>query len=179
MPTQIVDYRQGITIVSPVYLDSNLLIYSLTPARPEHAIAKIILHELFRQQIEMYISTLAVDEIWWGLLGEKYFSETNQKLTSKKIKKNPNIIAQYSGWLQNIFSNVTNWPNTTFLPTPAIGARDTIDLALGFLTQQNAQPRDSFHLALVSLSTAAGFITSDSDFDSISFPGRHLTIYKF
>ncbi len=179
MPTQVVNYTRGSVIVSPVYLDANFLIHCLTITRAKHSTAKYLLAELFAQQVEIYISTLMMDEVWWGLLGEWYYADTTARITTKKIKNDPHILDRYHHLLQNITSNVLSWQNTTFLPTNAISAKDTVEHALAFLTRENIQPRDSFHLALATLSNAAGFVTSDSDFDNIALPEIDLTIYKY
>ncbi len=179
MPIQMLTYTRGTTIVSPVYLDANFPISCFFRGHAKYVAARNFLFELFAQQVEIYISTLMVDEVWWGLLREWYRDDTGIQITARRIKMNPNILNRYHHRFQQITSNMLNWVNTTFLPTNTIGAKNTIQCALRFLTQNNIQPRDSFHLALIALSGAAGFITSDSDFDNITIPGTNLTIYKY
>jgi len=179
MPIQVVTYTSGTTIVSLVYFVLNLLFYSLFTKRVNFLKARNLLSELFAQQVEIFISILMVDEVWWGLLGEWYYADTTTRITTKKIKNNPSILSTYHHRFQGITSNMLSWANTTFLPTDTIRARSTIQCALSFLTQESVRPRDSFHLALATLSNAAGFITSDSDFDNITLSGKNLTIYKY
>ena len=179
MPIQMLTYTRGTTIVSPVYLDANFPISCFFRGHAKYVAARNFLFELFAQQVEIYISTLMVDEVWWGLLREWYRDDTGIQITAHRIKMNPNILNRYRHCFQQITSNMLNWANTKFLPANAIGARNTIQYALGFLTQNNIQPRDSFHSALTTLSGATGFITSDSDFDNIILPGTNLTIYKY
>ena len=179
MPIHVVKYTSSITVNSPVYLDSNFLISCLITTRSKCIAAKLLLSELLAQQVEIYISTLVIDEVWWGLLGEWYYADTNTAITAKKVKRTPSILSRYHTRLQGITSSILSWGNTTFLPTNVINASNTIQHALDFLTQQDILPRDSFHLALATLSNAAGFVTSDSDFDNITLPKANLTIYKY
>ena len=69
MPIHVVKYTSGITVNSPVYLDSNFLISCLITTRSKCIAAKLLLSELLDQLVEIYISTLVIDEVWWGLLG--------------------------------------------------------------------------------------------------------------
>ena len=179
MPVYIENYTRGMTINSPVYLDANFTISCHLSSHPKYIPATSLLFDLFAQQAEIYISTLTVDEMWWGLLCGWHDAATNTKITARKIKSNPSILNNYHALLQNVTSGILNWTNTTFLPTNVINASNTIQHALDFLTQQNIQPRDSFHLALATLSNAAGFVTSDSDFDNITLPKTNLTRYKY
>jgi len=167
------------TIASPVYLDANVLISRFFRNHAKYAAAMHILFELFAQQVEICISTLVIDEVWWGLLGEWYFADTNTKITTKKIRNNPDILGRYHNRFQDITSNMLSWLNIKLLPTDSINAKETVERALDFLTQENIQPRDSFHLALATLSNVTGFVTSDSDFDNIVLPEADLTIYKY
>ena len=64
MPTQVVTYIKGIALVSPVYLDSNLLTYSLVETRAKHTAARSLLSELLVQQVEIYISTLTLQAVF-------------------------------------------------------------------------------------------------------------------
>ncbi len=181
MPIQTITYTKGtkISISSPVYLDANFTIACLFKKHAAYHDASNLLFELFAQSVEIYISTLMMDELWWGLLGEWYFADNRTKITSKKIKKNPGILSKYSPRFKRVTHKMQNWANTTFLPTNVISARDTVRQTLDFLTGQNISPRDSFHLALAILSKSAGFITRDSDFDNIALPVIRLTIYKY
>ena len=65
------------------------------------------------------------------------------------------------------------------LPNDRIEPENTTQLALEHLVQHWLPPRDAFHLALVRLSGAQGFITADDDFDHLQIPLLNLTIYKY
>jgi predicted nucleic acid-binding protein len=179
MPVEVTDYARGMAIASPVYLDANILISRFFRNHAKYVPAMNLLFELSAQQVEIYISTLVMDEVWWGLLGEWYHADTDTRITTRKIRSNPDVLSRYRSRFQAITSNLLNWQNIVFLPTSVISAKDTVERALDFLTRENIQPRDSFHLALATLSNAAGFVTSDSDFDNIALPEFDLIVYKY
>ena len=179
MAMDVLTYATGMSIASPVYLDANFLIACRIRNHLKYNVARGLLLELFAQDIDIFISTLTIDEVWWGLLGEWYHADTGQVLSARKVKAQPQILSQYARRLSAVTNQYLAWENTTILPSSEINAVDTVKSALSYMTRHRVSPRDAFHLSLAKQSQAKGFITSDADFDALRIRGLHLTIYKY
>jgi len=179
MAIQIVNYVSGINLVTPTYLDANFLISCLFRPHMKYRASIVLLLELFRQKRQVFISTLTLDEVWWGLLSEWYRADTGDRITRWIIKANPSLLSNYSRDFVQVTSSILRWKNLVLLPDDKIDPENTTQLALEYLAQHRIPPRDVFHLALVRLSGARGFITADDDFDHLQIPGVNLTIYKY
>jgi hypothetical protein len=64
-----VPFRPGLRFPSPVYLDTNLVMHSRDIASWKHTAARVCLGELTTQLIDVCVSSLMIDELWWSLLG--------------------------------------------------------------------------------------------------------------
>lgn len=179
MAIQVFTYTKGISLCSPVYLDANFLIACRIKNHLKYQSARDLLLDLFALGIEIFISSLTIDEVWWGLLGEWYYADTGRTLSGRLLKQQPAILSQYALRLSVVTNQYMAWDNTTILPNSMIDSRDTVKQALSYLTRHHLSPRDAFHLALAKLSQAKGFVTSDTDFDALYIRGMHLTIYKY
>lgn len=182
MPTQIIEIEcpREASIDSPLYVDANFPICYSLPNHPKYPPARDLYFELRARSVELYISTLTLDEMWWNLLQEWYQYDNNtQQLNARMLKRNPRILVKYRCRLERATANMLRLENATFLGDGFVGARSAIGRALNSLANENLTPRDSFHLALATLSNAAGIITCDPDFDNLILPGRNLKIYKY
>lgn len=165
MPIKVVKYIKGISIASPVYLDANFPISYSVSGHPKYQPAMELLFELYRQKIEICISSLIFDEFWYGI--KKFLGANNIAPT------------QIYRTTQDTTNRMLRWTNVRFLPADIVMTKNSIRHALDFYIHQNLRPRDSFHLALAILSNSAGFVTSDDDFDNVDIPDVNLTIYKY
>jgi len=177
MPIQVIDistnYQRNVTFVSPVYIDANFPISFFYRQHPKYSTVRDIWWELLSQNVEIYISTLTVDEFWHGLERELRTAQgTGQPL-------GPAVLTNIKVSIQNATASILQLANIRPLPDSSVNPINTINSALDYYTQENLGPRDSFHLALAILSNAIGFITSDSHFNNISLPTAKLTIYKY
>jgi len=168
----------GITFVGSVYLDSNVLSYARDRKSQKYQEASTIIGELLAQQVNIFISDLVIDEVWWTLLRAWYKADTRNKLRADKIKKDPTILPRYYVGLIDNTNKIFNLPHLNILPFSSL-PKDRIIRALDLITSyNNLMPRDSFHLALVNLYNVEGFVTSDNDFDNLSIP-FNLMLYKY
>ena len=179
MPIQVTHYAGGMNILSPVYLDANFLISFMHTSHSKYFSARELFFELYAQKVEIFISTLTIDEFWWGILREWHRAKTGTDIRARDIKTNPSILHAYANNLRQNTSNMLRWMNTTFLPTDLVATRNVIEYALDLQIHERIMPRDSFHVALAVLSKSKGFITSDSDFDNLSLSEGNLIVYKF
>lgn len=182
---RVVKFRRGISIASPVYVDSNLLVAAHIRGHQYYLSAATFLFEVSAQGGRMLISTLCMDEAWWALLREWHYRATGETLFGKHIKKNRAILGRYSQHFQAVTNNVLGWKNVSFLPrsawicwrpTPAV---KQIARAVTYLSRNDVPPRDAFHLALAGLAGARSIVTCDPDFDDIDIPEIDLVVYKY
>lgn len=178
MPINVVNFQQGLHFVNSVYLDSNVLGFARDRKSQKYHAARIIIGELLAQRINIFVSDLVIDEVWWTLLGSWYKADTQGKLTKEKIRNDPTILPKYYRRLKLNTTKILGLPNLIILPFRNL-PRDRIIEALNFFTSHNnLMPRDSFHLALAELYNIDGFITSDSDFNNLNIP-FNLILYKY
>lgn len=178
MPISVIQFHRGISLVNSIYLDSNVLIFARDRKSVKYRQASTILGELFSQNVQIYISDLVVDEFWYNLLGAWYKNDTGNALQPHLIKQDPSILPSYYRKFKINTTKIFKFPNLNIVPLNSISTT-RIQRALELLTSNNnLLPRDTFHLTLVNLYNIEGFITSDSDFDSINIP-FNFTLYKY
>ena len=186
MAVRVQRYRPGDSVVSPLYLDSNFIVATLNNRDSLYRRALPVLRELLRQRIEVFISTLAVDEVWWRLLEGLTMGAranvppgTGRQPLGPWLKQNSHELTNLGQSLQQIWSGLRNWPRVRYLPTQRQQSQTVILDALTWLQTERLGPRDSFHLSLALSSGAKGYLTADNDFDHLLGKNYTLTVYKF
>ncbi len=135
-----------------VYFDSNFLIYWFISKKPElKKRARVLLAELLMKRNNLYSSTLAFDEAWWGIKNE--YNQQNDvdlsccdDLVFNELKKFTNAILPRLKLAQ--FTNASNG----------------IMAAMNHIKNLKLDPRDAFHLAIAEDNGIKIFITGDRDF---------------
>lgn len=138
-----------------VYLDANFLIYWALPKDNATRIKiRILLAKLLISKRELCVSTLSIDEAWFGI--KNTYNEINNTTQScfeesvvNELKKFTNILLQKATFLQFI--------------DPKFGTNQ----ALNFVENFKLKPRDSFHLSLMKEHLITDIATNDNDFNRI------------
>lgn len=179
MTVSTLPFRRGVQLPARAYLDTNLFIHSRDAASPKYRSASVCLEELIAQGVELNVSALVFDELWWGLFRLSYRQLTGFALTGQEYKHNVDIWQTNWPTIRRITDEMLAWERLNVLESasPADLVRDARDL----IETNPLAPRDAFHLAVVLRHGIPAFVTSDTDFDRVQqLPdGRHLTIVKF
>ncbi|MFQ5808435.1 MAG: hypothetical protein ACE5JM_02350, partial [Armatimonadota bacterium] len=173
----------------PVRLDGILFLTrnAEPPERAEHVIEDIyysgdkkLLEELLEARVTVVLTTLAVDEMWWGLFCEWYARDHDgRKPTAKAVRQDPTLLDPYREELDSFTGDFLSWPQARFFGARSADVPSLVRGALQHLMDEGLRPRDAFHLALAQRAHARAFVTSDPDFDNLALPGYDLTIIKY
>ncbi len=180
-----VDVRQfspgvGLECPSPAYLDANFVISFSFEGHGLFESACELLGELLEARVTVVLTTLAVDEIWWGLFCEWYARDHDgRKPTAKAVRQDPTLLDPYREELDSFTGDFLCWPQARFFGAMSADVPSLVRGALQHLMDEGLRPRDAFHLALAQRAHARAFVTSDPDFDNLALPGYDLTIVKY
>ena len=178
MPTTVVHFRAGVDLPDHAYLDTNFLFHSLDQASPKYRSASLCFRELVQRQIELSVSALVFDELWWGLFRVSHRLLTGRELTGREYKDDPEIWRWAWPRVREITEEILNWPRLRILESAS--SRELVRGARDLMNVNPLAPRDAFHLAAVLSHGIPALVTADSDFDSVQLPGgQQLTIVKF
>lgn len=135
-----------------IYFDANFLIYWFICKKPElKKRARVLLAEFLKNRNDLYSSTLAFDEIWWGIRNE-YNQQNNVEL---------------SCYDDLVFDELKKFTDA-FLPKLKLAqftnANDGTIAAMNHIKSIKLRPRDAFHLAIVEDNNIEILVTGDSDF---------------
>jgi len=178
VPVNLVNFDQSTHYVNTVYADANFVWFIRDRLASKYTTAATILGNLIVQRIQIFISCLVIDELWYSLIRGWYRRFEGKRLSTQDIKTDPSILSRYSYHIGRNTLKVLKIPNLEILPRQQ-SPRGIIDQAMNIYASENLMPRDSFHLAYVMAHGIKGFITSDPDFDNLQLPTYDLTIYKY
>ena len=178
MPVSLLNVSKDTVYTETVYADANLFIFSRDSLSSNYQVAASALGDLISQNVGIFISNLVIDEMWWGLLRVGYRKDTGNTLYGHTIKNNPLILRTYSSLIERATDETLSIPNIQLLPQNQVPTT-VLQEAKSIYMDETLAPRDCFHLALVKIHNIGGFITSDSDFDNLSFDNYDLAVYKY
>ena len=135
-----------------IYFDANFLIYWFISKKPElKKRARVLFAEFLRNKDNLYSSTLAFDEAWWGIKNE-YNQQNNVNLSCCD---------------DMVFSELKKFTNA-ILPKLKIAqftnANNGIVAAMNHIKNFKSDPRDAFHLAIVEDNNIEVLVTDDKHF---------------
>lgn len=177
MAPSILRFRSGVTLPRQVYLDVNFLVDARDPLSSRYRSARECLRELILNGVEMTVSTLVFDELWWADFKRSYRLLTGNEMTAREYKANIEISKWNWPTIRRMTEEMLAWDGLNVVDVaPALEVtRD----AMALIDRNPLAPRDAFHLALVLRHRIPGLVTSDSDFDRVELPdGTNLTIIK-
>ncbi len=173
-----VNINQNTTYANSVYLDANLLCYARNRLSPNYRLAVSILGSLVVQRVNIFISNLVIDEMWWASLRAFHRNHTGLLLKPRQFKSNPSILNPYKNLIYRITEKVLRLPQVHVLPVHKTSV-NVIQVANRLFKAENLMPRDCFHLAFIVANNIRGLITSDSDFDNLNLNQYNLTVFKY
>lgn len=177
MPISVVPSDSSSLITAPAYVDANGLVAARFRSHEQYQCAGDVLLQAQERQVELLISALTLDEVWWGLLISWYAVDNGgRKLDKKKVRRRPEIIDEYCSRLRYATNAIMRLPNVVFVPHEHV---DRVSRrALSALCNFQLCPRDSFHLAFAGSAGAQSFLTFDSDFARLDGArGMTLTVH--
>ncbi|OGK17453.1 hypothetical protein A2774_00275 [Candidatus Roizmanbacteria bacterium RIFCSPHIGHO2_01_FULL_39_12c] len=139
------------------YLDANFLVYYKNRKSLQHKLVLAKLDKLIRNKVNVFISTLVIDEFIFTLI-----SNIKRKGV---IGKN----------LNDIKKNLIEVLNLNFLniaPTPI--DKDSQLKVIDLMSEYNLKPRDAYHLLTIISNSIDTFATFDNDFKKV-FSSKLLT----
>jgi len=178
LPINLVNFSPGTQYTNSVYLDSNLLIYCRNRNSSKYREAVTVLGNLIRQQVNLCVSNLVIDELWCVLLRGWHRAHTGNNLTVGRFKRNPAIIQNYKYLIERTTDKILHLPNIQIVASP-VNKQKFVKKVMTTLFSENLTPRDGFHLGHTIANNIQGFVTSDGDFDSLNLQGYNLTVFKY
>jgi len=169
-----IQFTPGIVLPESLYLDSNILIAFFDKNHQSHLKASQLLLEAKTSNVNLYISSLVLDEVWYVLMR----SWQRQELGINFNSKNKAHLQLYGTCIERITNDILNLLQANLLPLENQKSSDIVQYALKLLVEEYLAPRDSYHLAYLITAGIQGFATIDSDFISINNPSINLSIIK-
>lgn len=175
MPLTILKFAAGAQLRPSAYLDTNFIIYARDAASSKYVSASACLAELLRQRVQLAVSALMFDELWWVYLRKSFQLLTGNDLNAATYKANPKIVRDHWPAVDTVMRAIQGWGGFTELPTPT----GVVALAEQLMQTNTLLPRDAFHLAITLHHGIESFVTADSDFDNLTLPAAiNLTLIK-
>ena len=178
MAASVINFSRNTQYAHTIYLDANFLCFIRDRLSSKYPTAAIILGDLIVQNVQFFVSSLAIDELWWALIRGWHKMLTGVKLNQQMVKNDPTLLPRYSDLIQRNTNKTLNIPNLTVLPQRQ-SPTAIVNQAKNIYVSEGMMPRDCFHLAYVVTHRIEGIITADSDFDGLNLPDYNLNVYKY
>lgn len=176
MPPSVLRFNPGIALPPRAYLDTNLIVNARDRLSSKYRAASTCLAEMLRQGVELNVSALVFDELWWFYFRESYRLATGRTLTAKDYKLDPTIWQGSWPRIKQITGEIRAWGRFNEVPAPT----KIVVEAAALMDMNPLAPRDAFHLAIALHHSIPSLVTGDSDFDNVQVPpGKSITIVKF
>lgn len=131
------------------YLDTNVLVYFNLKQSPKHPQAVFLLKNLVKHKVQLYISSLVIDEFLNALV--RSFRFYRKKLDF--------------GVLREVLKNTLALPDLKIVNPPLVkGAHQKV---VSFMEKFNLRPRDAYHLLTMQTNNIQFFATFDDDFRGV------------
>lgn len=165
-------WQPGHSLSSPVYLDANVLVGYVVSSHDLYKSCKEVIGELLIDGAPILVSTITLQEAWWGMFRESYRKINRQRGQSRFsrgiYKRHREAAFQHHGeWIEGVSQAVHSWQEAGH-PVKVVPDSSSFDAALiyaaiRFMRDLALTPEDALHLALAA-AHAGTFITADSDF---------------
>lgn len=164
------------TLVSPVYLDANILVGAVVREHRLYRSCVLLVGELLTSQARILISPVCFQESLWAMVRISYYELTRQprgKYFSMEL---------YHRWCDRIFnihgarisavsSMVRDWTSAgahvELVPKQEPIWSRVMELTPAYMRQLRLAPADALHLALAQ-THAKTFLTADSHFTTVA-----------
>ena len=144
MALTILRFATGVALPARAYLDTNFIIAARDTAARKYDVASNCLAELLRQGVQLYVSGLVFDELWWAYLRISFRLVTGTELTPAVYKATPRIVQAHWPSVRAVMVAIRAWNGFNELPAPV----GIVAQAEALMETNSLLPRDAFHLAL-------------------------------
>ena len=147
-------------MTNKVYLDANVLISHQVSEHKYHLRAVKILDELWEKQTILVVSSLTLDEVFYGII---FILQQFQK------DKKGVPFSSYAQILEKVIGNILSWNKlelVEFRNNP-VELLETIKI----IKKYNFRPRDAFHLRIAEQNEIQKIATFDLDFACLENAG--------
>jgi predicted nucleic acid-binding protein len=167
-----INFSAGTPLPDPIYVDANVVIAFLYGTHPRNAAATVFILEALKQARRLFISTLAIDELWHQLMSMSHRDTTGNKFDPSK----PAHVNLWSGMVKQKTDDLFGMSMARHCPSHPGDV--VVPLALSALQECSLGARDAFHLACANAAGAPAIATMDSGFDNVLPVQPGLTILK-
>ncbi len=136
-----------------VYFDANVLIAHQLTNHQYFTQAKQLLETLWKQGSVFYLSSLTIDELFYGI----------GFCLRAKDKNKP--YAKIAAQLKEIFAAIISWQNVELISFD--NNLTEIIQVLSYIKKYNLRPRDAFHLQIMKQNQLKKIATFDNDFKQV------------
>jgi len=152
-----------------LYWDASFIIHFSYEESRWHKECVAFAARLYRSETISYVSTLALDEVWFNLLQLLIGDDNPDASFWRVVNDNPAVVANYVDRLEKITDGIYDHPRVRVV---TVGAR-TPRRALENMRAFYLLPRDALHLAAMRQHKLQPIVTTDADF----LPAPDLFIY--
>ncbi len=155
-----------------VYVDTNIL-YMYLRADPVYLPAiKRFLVRMINGEVEVYVSILVLDELYYRLLLARVKETANCNPLDVLRQAQADTIAAHSADIEKPLRQLMALPHIHL----AGGSEDEFELMLDNIKRFSLLPRDALHLATMQRLKISDVVSDDRDFDRIDGVTRHWLV---
>ena len=139
-----------------VYLDANVLIAHQVNNHEYHQQAVKLLDDLWKKGSNLLISSLTVDEFFYGVVFI---------LRSLPPSRKSHPFSTYAHLLRKSLSAILTWEGVELVEFQ--NNSDELLQTVTLMEKYNLRPRDAFHLRIMQQQETNSFVTFDQDFNDL------------
>lgn len=143
-----------------LYWDASFVVNSIYERANWHDDCAAFMARLAKSETVSFVSTLALDEIWFSLLQLLIGDDYPDKPFWRVVNDDPSVIVNYIDRLENITNDI--YANSQ-VRVVSVGSRMPLT-ALTHMRQFHFLPRDAMHLATMRQYELTHIVTTDADF---------------
>lgn len=157
MPRKILDFDGDLP--SSIYLDTSVLISYMVADAKYHQPCSHFLDRLEQEGVSLFLSTLSLDEIWYGLLRASLLRDYSDHWL-EVIRATPEVIQNYTAMLEKTTLTILSLDYLTILEVSV----PTSLVALQVMDKYALLPRDAIHLTVCETARIEAIASTDLDF---------------
>ncbi|MDE3089415.1 MAG: type II toxin-antitoxin system VapC family toxin, partial [Chloroflexota bacterium] len=148
---------------STLYWDASFAVNAIYERGTWHADCSAFMTRLENSETISFVSTLALDEIWFSLL-QLLISDDYRVPFWRVVNDDPTVVTNYIDRLETITNEIYANPKIRVVSISSRGPRR----ALKNMREFHLLPRDAMHLAAMRQHKIEHIVTTDADFVSVS-----------
>jgi hypothetical protein len=115
VPPSILRFRPGVTLPRRAYLDTNLFLHARDQESRKYWSARACLRALTAQNVELNVSALVFDELWWAQFRASYRLLTGHELTGREYKHHVAVWRDNWPVMRRITTELLAWERLKFV----------------------------------------------------------------